>query len=115
MTAQIQRHASLIRLRPEHREEYLRLHEAVWPEVEQAIIAANIRNYTIFIHGDILFSFYEYVGSDHALDQARIAADPSTQRWWALTDPCQESLAEPDSGDWWAPMREVWHLSSVEP
>lgn len=28
-----------------------------------------------------------------------------------LTDPRQESLAEPGSGQWWAPMREVWHLT----
>ena len=35
----------------------------------------------------MLFSYYEYIGTDHAADQARIAADPATQRWWQLTDP----------------------------
>jgi len=107
----VQRYGSVIRLRPERREEYLRLHAEVWPSVEQMLRAANIRNYTIFLHGDLLFSYYEYVGEDHGADQARIAADPETRRWWTLTDPCQESLAEPGSGVWWAPMREVWHLS----
>jgi L-rhamnose mutarotase len=106
----MQRFGAVIRLRPEHREEYLRLHAAVWPAVEQALLAANIRNYTIFLHGDLLFGYYEYIGDDHAADQARIAADPQTQRWWALTDPCQESVAEEGSGSGWAPMRQVWHL-----
>ena len=107
----MQRYGSIIRLRPEHREEYLRLHRAVWPAVERMLLRANIRNYTIFLHGDLLFGYYEYIGEDHEADLARIAADPQTQRWWSLTDPCQESLAEPGSGHWWAPMRQVWHLN----
>jgi L-rhamnose mutarotase len=107
----VQRHGSVIRLRPEHREEYLRLHRAVWPSVEDMIRRANIRNYTIFRHGDMLFSYFEYVGDDYAADMARIAADPETQRWWKLTDPCQESLSDPASGQWWTPIDEVWHLS----
>jgi L-rhamnose mutarotase len=107
----MQRYGSVIRLRPDKRDEYLRLHADVWSEVEDAIVAANIRNYTIFLHGDLLFGYYEYVGQDHAVDQAKIADDRATQRWWALTDACQESLAATDSGHWWAPMAEVWHLS----
>jgi len=55
----MERYASCIRLRPERREEYLELHAHVWPEVEAMIAAANIRNYTIFLHGDTLFSYYE--------------------------------------------------------
>jgi L-rhamnose mutarotase len=101
----------VIRLRPEHREEYLRLHRAVWPSVEDMIRRANIRNYTIFLHGDVLFSYFEYVGDDYDADMARIAADPESQRWWKLTDPCQESLSDPASGHWWTPIEEVWHLS----
>ncbi|ANZ41135.1 L-rhamnose 1-epimerase [Lentzea guizhouensis] len=106
-----QRFGMLIRLRPEKREEYLELHAAVWPAVEQTMLDANMRNFTIFLHDDLLFGYYEYVGEDHAADQARIAADPETRRWWTFTDPCQESLAEPGSGHWWVPMREVWHLA----
>ncbi|MEV6442665.1 L-rhamnose mutarotase [Amycolatopsis sp. NPDC051716] len=106
-----QRYGMLIRLRPEKREEYLRLHAEVWPAVERTLREANIRNFTIFLHDDLLFGYYEYVGEDHDADQARIAADPETQRWWKLTDPCQESLSEREGGAWWTPMAEVWHLS----
>lgn len=106
----VRRYGSVIRLRPEQRDTYLRLHAEVWPGVEQTLRSANIRNYTIFLHDDLLFGYYEYVGDDHAADQARIAADPETRRWWALTDPCQQSLSEPGSGHWWTPMQEVWHL-----
>ena len=106
----MQRYGSVIRVRPESRDEYLALHAAVWPEVEQMLTRANFRNYTIFIHDDMLFGYYEYVGDDYAADQARIAADPATQRWWALTDGLQERMPGTPEGEQWATMTEAWHL-----
>jgi L-rhamnose mutarotase len=106
----MERHGICIGLRPEHRAEYLELHASIWPEVEQTLRAANIVNFTIFLHNDILFGYYEYVGTDHAADQARIAADPVTQRWWARTDACQRRLPGTPDGAQWAQMRQVWHL-----
>jgi L-rhamnose mutarotase len=88
----MERYASCVRLRPEYRERYRQLHGQVWPEVESTLATANIRNCTIFLHGGMLFSYYEYVGTDHAADQARIRADPATQRWWQLTDPCRKGF-----------------------
>ena len=105
-----QRFGMTIGLRPDKRDEYLALHAQVWPEVEAMLRAANMRNFSIFVHGDVLFGYYEYTGTDHAADQARIAADPATQRWWALTDPCQERLPGTPDNHQWAPMTEVWHL-----
>ncbi len=99
----------VIRLRPEHAEEYLRLHREVWPEVLAMITACNIRNYSIYLHGDLLFSYFEYVGADFAADAARMAADPATQRWWAVTDPCQEQVPGAAAGEWWTPLPEVFH------
>lgn len=104
----IWRLGQVIRLKPERAEEYLRLHEAVWPDVLAAITACNIRNYSIFRHGDLLFSYFEYVGRDYDADMRRMAADPATQRWWKLTDPCQEPLGDHE-GEWWLPLPEVFH------
>lgn len=106
----IERHSAAVRVRPERREEYLRLHQAVWPDVEARLTASNVSNYTIFRVGDLLIAYYEYTGTDHAADMARIAADPTTQKWWSLTDPCQEPLPEAASGAIWAEAEEVWHL-----
>jgi L-rhamnose mutarotase len=103
------RRAQVIRLRPEHAAEYLRLHRAVWPEVLAMITACNIRNYSIYLHGDLLFSYFEYVGGDFAADMARMAADPATRRWWELTDPCQEQTPDAPAGEWWTPLPEVFH------
>jgi L-rhamnose mutarotase len=102
-------HAQVVGLRPERREEYLALHRAVWPEVEATLRACGFRDYRIHLHGDLLFSTFEYVGDDYAADLARMAADPATQRWWALTDPCQVPLD--DTGTPWAEAEEVYHLA----
>jgi L-rhamnose mutarotase len=107
----LQRVAQTIRLRPELREEYLRLHAAVWPGVEAALRAANIRNYSIFLRDDTLFAYFEYWGDDLARDMEAIGADPETQRWWRLTDPCQEPWPDRGTGGNWSDLALVWHLS----
>ena len=106
----VQRFGSVIKLRPEKRDEYLELHANVWPAVEAQISRSNIRNYTIFLRDDLLFGYFEYVGEDYAADMAAIKADEETRRWWALTDPCQERLPGTADGEQWASLAEIWHL-----
>ncbi|MCA0218551.1 MAG: L-rhamnose mutarotase [Actinobacteria bacterium] len=98
------------RLRLDKRAEYLELHSAVWPGVEAMITECGIRNFTIFVRGDVLFGYYEYVGDDFEADQARMAADPVSQQWWSRTDPCQFGFDDdaPD-GARWQELDEVWH------
>lgn len=107
----MKRHIQLVNVRPEKRDEYLRLHAEVWPEVEARITASNITNYSIFIHGDLLVAYFEYRGSDFDADMAAIAADPVTQDWWRHTDPCQSPLEGAGPGELWIDAREVWHLA----
>lgn len=99
------------RVLPEKRAEYLALHAAVWPRVEELITESGIRNFTISVRGDVLFGYYEYIGSDYDADQARAAEDPEMQRWWSLTDPCQRGFDDdaPD-GTRWQELDEAWHL-----
>ncbi len=106
----MQRFGQVIGIKPEHVAEYERIHAAVWPGVLATIYACNIRNYSIFRHGDLLFAYFEYVGDDFDGDMARMAADPETQRWWDWMMPMQEPLADRAEGEWWASMEEVFHL-----
>jgi L-rhamnose mutarotase len=101
------------RLRPEKREEYLALHRNPWPGVEAMITACGIRDFTIWVHGDVLFASFEYVGDDYAADQLKMAADPTTREWWALTGPCQipfDGDEEPGETGSWQLLDEAWHL-----
>jgi L-rhamnose mutarotase len=103
------RYGSVIRIAPGKREEYRRLHAAVWPQVLATIRDCHIRNYSIFEKDGWLFSYFEYEGEDLAADMARMAADPATRRWWELTEPCQEPLPSRGPGEWWASMEELFH------
>jgi L-rhamnose mutarotase len=105
----MQRFGQVIRIKPEAVDEYERLHAAVWPEVLDMIRQCNIRNYSIFRHGDLLFAYFEYHGTDFAADMEKMAADPATQRWWAINKPLQEPLPDRAEGEWWTTMREIFH------
>ncbi|MFF5521462.1 L-rhamnose mutarotase [Streptomyces coeruleorubidus] len=107
----MKRVAQTIRLRPEHRDLYLRLHSEVWPGVEAALRDANIRNYSIFLREDTLFGYFEYHGDDFEADMAAIGADAATQAWWKLTGPCQEPWADTGTGGTWSDLTEIWHLA----
>jgi L-rhamnose mutarotase len=110
----MKRYGSVIGLRPERLEEYKKLHAAVWPEVLRMIRQCHIRNYTIYLRTmddgqPCLFSHFEYVGDDFAADMAKMAADPTTQEWWAVCKPCQRPLVSRAPNEWWASMEEVFH------
>lgn len=109
-TRDVQRIASVIRLRPDKEAEYRALHAAVWPEVLAALKRAHVANYSIFLRDGMLFSYMEYHGTDYLADMASIAADPASQRWWKLTDPCQQPVESAAQDQWWAEAAEVFHL-----
>lgn len=106
----MRRIASIIRLRPARAAEYRELHAAAWPEVLAALTRARVHNYSIFERDGLLFSYLEYRGEDYAADMAALARDEATQRWWTLTDPCQQPLDSAAEGEWWAPADELFHL-----
>jgi len=112
--AKVKRYGKVIGVKKEKLEEYKRLHANVWPEVNAMIRACNMRNFTIFLRKlpdgkHYLFMYFEYTGNDLEADSKKMAADPTTQRWWKLTDPCQEPLPDRKPGDWWADMEELCH------
>ncbi len=110
----MKRYGMVIGLQTAQVEEYKRLHASVWPEVLKMIHACNIQNYSIYLRQlddgcHYLFSYFEYTGTDFAADMAKMAADPTTQRWWAVCKPCQQPLQRRSSEEWWANMEEVFH------
>ena len=109
------RYGSVIGIREEKIDEYRKLHASVWPGVLATIEECNIRNYSIYLRRlpdgkHYLFSYFEYVGEDFAADMAKMAADPTTQEWWAACKPCHDPLPDRADGEWWADMTEVFHF-----
>ena len=90
-----ERSAFVLRVRPDRLEEYLRAHEAVWPDMLDAIRAAGIRNYTIFRDGNRMFGYFE--ADDLAAAGRYLAEQKVSARW---QDAMAELLEErvPDEG-----------------
>ena len=105
----VQRYASVLGIPKENRERYEELHAAVWPEVLEQIKKSNIRNYSIYRYGELLFSYFEYVGDDFDGDMAKMAEDPATQRWWDINKRLQRPLPDRAEGEWWASIPEIFH------
>jgi len=105
----VQRFAKVLGIPKENRERYEELHADVWPAVLEQIKRSNIRNYSIYRYGELLFSYYEYVGEDYEGDMAKMAADPATKDWWAINEPLQRPVSERQDGEWWAKIPEIFH------
>jgi len=106
----VKRYGWVIKVKPDKLEYYKELHANPWPEVNTMLKKCNIQNYSIYFRDGLLFSYLEYTGTDFGADMAKMAADPKTQEWWKLTDPCQEPVDSAKEGVWWADMEEVFHL-----
>lgn len=105
----VQRYGMVLKVKPDRLEEYKRYHEEIWPGVADMIRQCNIRSYSIYLKDGYLFSYFEYTGNDFDADMAKMAADPTTQKWWDIMMPMQEPLPTRKEGEWWASMEEVFH------
>jgi L-rhamnose mutarotase len=111
----VERYGMVVKLKNDKIDEYKRLHAEPWPHVVEMIRECNIRNYSIYLaelepDEYYLFGYFEYVGDDFNADMAKSAADEINQRWWKLTDPCQEPVYASKQGELWARMQEVFHV-----
>ena len=110
----MQRHGQVIGVDLEQLESYIEYHAAVWPEILDMIQQCNIQNYSIYykdVNGmPLLFAYFEYVGDDFEGDMAKMAADPKTQEWWDVMMPMQRPIETKAEGEWWAEMKEVFHM-----
>ncbi|KAL8313466.1 hypothetical protein RB593_007587 [Gaeumannomyces tritici] len=103
------RYAQIVKLKPEHREEYKEVHAK----------ACNIVDYSIFHdeESNILFASFKYVGYDYAGDMEKMRDNPKVREWWKMTDGWQQSLvpgaqsSEAGEPSWWKPVEEVFYYN----
>src|SRR5436309_1953933 len=92
MTARtVRRVGGVLRIKPERVDEYRRYHASVWPEILNAIRAAGLTNYSIFLKDDLLFSYYEYVGppDEYEARLRELAVAPRMREWWDIMESIQ--------------------------
>ena len=108
----VHRLTSVIELKPEKEQLYRQLHADVWPDVVKAVEKANIRNYSISLARlsgkSYLFSYMEYTGDDLEADFAAMADDATTRdKWWPITDACQNVIEGTPEGNQWMPLERL--------
>ncbi|TXT04256.1 hypothetical protein VHUM_04254 [Vanrija humicola] len=81
-----QRICQVVKLKPEHADEYIRLHADVWPAVLDALRKANFVDYSVhyFAELGLLIAHMRYLGTDLAADAAGIRESEDTRRWWKV-------------------------------
>lgn len=84
-------------LLPGKRDEYVRRHDEIWPEMKETLAQAGIVNYTIWRCGDELFGYYECEkGAAYA---AKVQAEsPVVDRWNAYMRDVMVMDFDPETG-----------------
>ncbi len=76
------RYCFQLQVRPDRIAEYVRRHQAVWPEMLDALRATGWRNYSLFLRDDgLLIGYVE--SDDLAASQAAMAETDVNARWQA--------------------------------
>jgi L-rhamnose mutarotase len=99
-----------LQVRPERMAEYVERHQAVWPDMQDALRATGWRNYSLFLRSDgLLIGYVE--ADDLAASQAAMAATDVNKRWQAEMAPFFTGIdgRGPDEG--FVLLQEVFHLA----
>ncbi|WP_327365589.1 L-rhamnose mutarotase [Streptomyces sp. NBC_01217] len=106
----MQRVCFLLKVREDRIDEYRARHDAVWPEMRDALSATGWHNYSLFLRDDGLLVGYVET-EDFAAARAAMESTEVNARWQAEMAPFFESLdgARPD--EVMSPIPEVFHLA----
>lgn len=96
--------AFVMKLKPGCEAVYKQRHDRIWPELVDSMKRRGRRNYSIFLHGLLLFAYFETDDPGPAPGPV----EPVTLKWWKSMEPYMEYNA--DGTPWREPLSEVFHL-----
>jgi len=82
-------HAFRMQLKPGVVDEYRRRHDEIWPELTEAISAAGIYDYSIFLDEETL-ALFAVLKLREDNDRDALPHQPVMQRWWDYMAPLME-------------------------
>jgi L-rhamnose mutarotase len=98
-----------LQVRPERMAEYVERHQAVWPEMQDALRATGWRNYSLFLRPDgLLIGYVE--ADDLAASQAAMAETDVNKRWQAEMAPFFTGIEGRGPDEGFVLLQEVFHL-----
>ena len=100
----------LLRVKQDKLDEYVKHHEAVWPEMLDAITRSGWHNYSLFLRDDgLLFGYFETPATfEAALDG--MSKEEINARWQEFMAPYFEGLDGAHADESMVELREVFHL-----
>jgi L-rhamnose mutarotase len=100
----------LLKVKTDKMEEYKQHHEAVWPEMLEALRRAGWHNYSLFLREDgLLFGYFETPDNfQAALDG--MAKEGINAKWQDFMAPYFENLSGAHADESMAELEEVFHL-----
>jgi L-rhamnose mutarotase len=98
-----------LQVRPDRVEEYVRRHEAVWPEMREALATAGWHNYSLFMAPSGTVTGYVECEDFEQARRAMETTDVNT-RWQQEMAPFFAGLEGRRPDEEMAPLREIFHL-----
>jgi len=106
----MERLALCYRAKPEKRQEYIKAHKEIWPEITQGLRFAGCKEMTIFIRGDLLFLF-GLIENIEEFNQIR-AKDHYYKKWSKWMDELLVSPYDENEAGAFAPLEEIWRFEA---
>jgi L-rhamnose mutarotase len=96
-----------MKMKPGCREEYIRRHNEIWPELAEYIKAGGVSGYSIFLDEEtnILFAVQKVSGEQSSQD---MGVNPVVAKWWDYMKDIMET--NPDNSPVTIPLEEVFYL-----
>ena len=93
MSTDVETVAFRMNMNPGQAAEYKRRHDEIWPELSDALIAAGVLDYRIFLDGETNHLFAVMTRRrDHTL--AELPKTEVMKRWWAMMADIMEAGAD---------------------
>jgi L-rhamnose mutarotase len=109
-TAEMKRVGFLLKVKQDKIDEYKKQHEAVWPEMLEALERNGWHNYSLFMRDDgLLFGYFETPDSfQAALDG--MAGEEINDKWQEFMAPYFEDMGGAHADESMVELEEVFHL-----
>ena len=108
----MERLAQGYRLKPGNKEEYIKAHREIWPEMLDCLRRAGCKQMSIFLRKDMLFMCADVEGIETF--KRVVKDDPLNKKWQAWMAELLEQPFDMDEPGIFADLEEVWHFDALK-
>jgi len=105
---EMQRLALCYRAIPQKKQEYIRAHREIWPEIVRGLSDAGCREMSIFMRGNQMF-IYGLIDDIAEFNRVR-ALDPHYRKWDEWMQTLLETPFDAEEAGAFATMEEIWRF-----